>query len=522
MNQNQIYLCLILLYSAWAVTSEASRLSRKRTFSRQFPIVDFPRGGALQKTASEKNKAEAYQLLANAVRSRFQSEEEEEELPDIDDIAKAFRSLAAAQKTFKGLDGAAHEAYQRTHNPQQHLDTTDTSVSGRARRSAARLGATADGLAACELCDMATFGFPTERHQVLRNTTIDSHGIPLRILVLYEENYNGGAGIDHGGLNEDTIPPNRRAQGRITVVVVEAKPISLHKCIRLLDKKPIHVRIKKDLTNEAASVQPILYKCAAEVLTTVEPYIRSHSNTTAVHFVGHSLTGSVAALSSAILHGSLPMPRDKKAKRSPQDSAEAGSAEDRANATCTAIDSNTTVLPLQGLGTGRTSAVILGAPPPFSANVDSMFIVSLLYGDDILGRISKESLDQLIQRTQRALKSKGLVLKQINWMRDTVSLATSNIMSHAYGSEGEEERLAIPGRAFLIRPRRFGNVCSMHEIGIQLKGGREALRAAILWQLHDVLLTKSLWRHHELNSYIHGLDRVQLRGASEDDDDESE
>ena len=185
-------------------------------------------------------------------------------------------------------------------------------------------------------------------------------------------------------------------------------------------------------------------------------------------------------------------------------------------------DSNTTLVPLQGLGAGRSSAVILGAPPPFSANVESTFIVSLLYGDDILGRISKESLERLIQRTRRALKSKGLVLKQMNWMRDTVSLATSNIMSHAYGSEGEEERLAIPGRAFLIRPRRFGNVCSMHEIGLQLKGGREALRAAILWQLHDVLLTKSLWKHHELNSYIHGLDRVQLRGASEDDDDDNE
>ena len=51
----------------------------------------------------------------------------------------------------------------------------------------------------------------------------------------------------------------------------------------------------------------------------------------------------------------------------------------------------------------------------------------------------------------------------------------------------------------------------MHEVGSS-KGGREALRAAVLWQLHDVLLSKSMWKHHQLESYIHGLDRVQLRG----------
>jgi hypothetical protein len=81
---------------------------------------------------------------------------------------------------------------------------------------------------------------------------------------------------------------------------------------------------------------------------------------------------------------------------------------------------------------------------------------------------------------------------------------------HARGSEGEEGRLVVPGQAFLIRPRRLGGICSMHEVG-GLKGGREALRANVLWQLNDVLLSKSLWKHHQLESYIQGLDKVQLR-----------
>jgi len=84
-------------------------------------------------------------------------------------------------------------------------------------------------------------------------------------------------------------------------------------------------------------------------------------------------------------------------------------------------------------------------------------------------------------------------------------------MAHAHGSEGEEARLVIPGKVYLVRPRRLGGASSMHEIGGTSSGGREALRAAVLWQLHDVLLSKSLWVHHHLESYIHGLDRVQLR-----------
>jgi hypothetical protein len=51
----------------------------------------------------------------------------------------------------------------------------------------------------------------------------------------------------------------------------------------------------------------------------------------------------------------------------------------------------------------------------------------------------------------------------------------------------------------------------MHEVGL-LKGRQEALCAAVLWQLHNVLLSHSLWKHHQLDSYIHGLDQVQLRG----------
>jgi hypothetical protein len=57
----------------------------------------------------------------------------------------------------------------------------------------------------------------------------------------------------------------------------------------------------------------------------------------------------------------------------------------------------------------------------------------------------------------------------------------------------------------------------LYNIPVNLKkGGREALHEALLWQMHDVLLSKSMWKHHDLESYIRGLDRVQLCGYADD------
>ena len=103
-------------------------------------------------------------------------------------------------------------------------------------------------------------------------------------------------------------------------------------------------------------------------------------------------------------------------------------------------------------------------------------------------------------------------------MTDSLSLTVSSLNSPAHGSEGEELRLATPGRAFLLGPRQYGGFSSIHEVGNRLKGGREALRAQVLWQLDDILLSKSLWKHHQLDSYIHGLDRAHLRGFSKEDE----
>jgi len=192
--------------------------------------------------------------------------------------------------------------------------------------------------------------------------------------------------------------------------------------------------------------------------------------------------------------------------------------------------STSTSTTLHGFGRGRTSAVALGAPPSLSANIKASFITSVILGDDIVCRSTQETLNRLRQRSMKRLQG-NLLTKKVGWMTDTVSLTMASLQSHAHGSEGEEGRLAIPGQVYLVRPRSMksgssgsgsgsgsgsSNTSSMHEIGT----GRDALRAAILWQLNDVLLSRSLWKHHSLDAYIRGLDKVVLRGVGGDNDDE--
>jgi hypothetical protein len=127
----------------------------------------------------------------------------------------------------------------------------------------------------------------------------------------------------------------------------------------------------------------------------------------------------------------------------------------------------------------------LGAPPCLSSNVLAAFCTSFLYGDDIVVRATNDSIERLCDRIQRNLNG-GFVGRNIGWMSDALSLTVSSLQSHARGSEGEEATISVPGRAFLVRPRRLDGT-SIHEVGNLKKGGREALRANLLWQLHDVL-----------------------------------
>ncbi len=506
--------------------------------------ASFGRTGSIHTDAAAAKSQVPYRLLATVLQEKLSHEED---APSVAELTKTLSKLAGNQQTFKGLDGMAHEAYQRTHSGD---DVHDISVSGRAQRSAARLAAVAEALYACELVELAENpqileDVVLDQKEVLVNVTLGDENkdsdLSLSVLVIYEPLYTGGKGLEHGSIlsltrsDSDSPPPNDTG-GRLLIVLGQKSSLSTTQKIELLDEAPKKIKLSSGLvTNEVASVQPDLYKKAGDLIALLEPQLRQY-NTSSVHFVGHSLAGGVASLAATMLDGSIPMPKQKtkrkpkKQRRKKESKPESVKEEDGDDEPAPSNESpkkdskeeededeeeEAPLEPLNGLGRARSSALTLGSPPCLSSNVVAAFCTSFIYGDDIVCRTTQNSISRLEKRIERTSHG-GFIGKRLGFMSDTLSMTVSSLQTHAHGSEGEEMRLAIPGRAFLVRPRRLGGSCSIHEVGNLKKGGREALREALLWQMNDVLLSTSMWKHHELESYIQGLDRTQLRGVMDD------
>ncbi|KAG7370067.1 lipase class 3 [Nitzschia inconspicua] len=543
-----LYALLVLQLSLSVVgevwISESCSYTSRASTKAHFGVTFFPRGGA---TSSKSDTS--YQLLAKFLQDKF-PRERDSPVSQVE-MTNALMTLSLSQQTFKSLDGVAHEAYQRTHTTD---DLGDTLVSGRAQRSASRLASVAEAFHACELIEVVHSPFllsnemlaqkdvvlnmtaseDSNRKKFILNNTVTLAGRPMPILVLYEPSYNGGAGLDHStmiSLTSSQAPQYvSSVKGRLLIVLGDPYNEDWLNTLRILDEKPHLIRLSSGLvTNEVASVQPTLYQTAGQLLTLLEPHLRYY-NSSAIHFVGHSLAGGVASLAATMLDGSIGMPKlstkdkgKKRRKRSlksiiEQSDGECSSSTDNASGNTTQFHEVEAISleALSGLGRGRSSALSLGLPPCLSSNVLAAFCTSFIYGDDIVSRTTQDSINKLVGRIEEKVHG-GFITKNLGWVTDTFSLAVSSLQSHGHGSEGEEEKLSIPGRAYLLRPRRLANVCSIHEVGNLKKGGREALREALLWQLQDVLLSKSMWKHHDLESYIQGLEKVQLRSVLEQD-----
>ncbi|VEU33570.1 unnamed protein product [Pseudo-nitzschia multistriata] len=367
------------------------------------------RSTAAGATASTSNLP--YEKLARIVQNKVDADaRDRDDPPSISRLTRVLSKLASNQQTFKGLDGAAHEAYQRTHSAD---DVHDVSVSGRAQRSAARLAAVAEALYACELVEVAerpelVWGEEggdevLREKEVVLNTTLaasdeaggrrsgDEKDLSLSVLVIYEPLYNGGIGLEHGTIQSLTRPAETAAgRGRLLVVLGDSSSLTVPQKIEILDETPKKIKLSSGLvTNEVASVQPTLYKKAGKLLTLLEPQLRQY-NASAVHFVGHSLAGGVASLAATIFDGSIPMPKKRskgrasgsKGKRkkkkpasdeeelpddSPNDDGSEGGSEGEPGGEDSEED-DVPLEPLNGLGRARASALTLGSPPCLSSN----------------------------------------------------------------------------------------------------------------------------------------------------------
>ena len=200
-----------------------------------------------QTKSSRKSTDDAYKLLAQSIQKRLNTPINSESKPtkyNLNTISSALRSLSTTQSALKKIDGTAHEMYQRTHKSSTSLDEDSDDeddeegevegkvgglkVKGRMSRNAARVGCLADSLFAAELCELINMAPPAidasndddignkddtlysddsilaewTGRKVVLNTTIHSDDLSISVLVIYESDYNGGAGIRHGGVDD--------------------------------------------------------------------------------------------------------------------------------------------------------------------------------------------------------------------------------------------------------------------------------------------------------------------------------
>ena len=552
-----------------------------------------------------------YALLSSAIRGRISELESADgdgggssTISTASSIRSALKSLSRSQSALKGIDGASHELYQRTHRAasselvvdddgedgtaESNANANALGPAGRAARSAARLGVVADGLWAAELCELverpaaalrpdaaAEEEEEVEEEELLDNTLTTGEGrevwlntttaaaangqLPIRVLVLYERSYNGGAGYNCGGIDGITIalgdssdndndgttgstgsaPPASSPRGRLLVILGDGCSNDLPATVSVLDQEQRTISLDWDGSAAEAGLPPSarmasvcgpLYDAAREVLETIRPALgraegadvhddddddeigsddndeeeaaasrrrtrkRKHPSTPcAIHFVGRSLAGGVGALAATMLDGILPLEGADRYDDDDDDDDESESEGARKS--------------LGGLCRGRTSAFALGPPPCLSNNIKADFVKSVIHGDDAICRTTRESIDRLCRRTRRAMRGNPLGAK-LGWMSNAVSLTVSGVKAHAKGKKGGEKHLSVPGMVYLVRPRRYEG-SSIHEVSSSQ--GAIKVRSAVLWQLNDVLLSKSLWTHHSLDAYVRGLNRVQLR-----------
>ena len=135
----------------------------------------------------------------------------------------------------------------------------------------------------------------------------------------------------------------------------------------------------------------------------------------------------------------------------------------------------------------------------------------VLLGDDVVGRCSRSSLARLRRRLRRFLPaSAGGVA---GFVRLGTALAGSALeqglgaAARATKSDDrapkptDDDELRLPGDVFYLKPRADGSV------GIY-RGGASRGREELLWQLNDVLLSKSMLAHATAGAYVSALDRV--------------
>ncbi|CAM9411847.1 unnamed protein product, partial [Phaeothamnion confervicola] len=353
----------------------------------------------------------------------------------------------------------------------------------------------------------------------------------------------GGAGDgDYGDGAEVRCHVRLDAAGRRVVLAV-GDSLAGAALVRTLAAPPAELRLASHgLMRETVYANAAAYGAAMAVLKAVGGAIADFLASPAgagysVFCVGHSFGGAVAVLLAGVLDGILngdnaatsaglgATKGDKTAavsasKKEGGDSAVAADVAVVAGAAAAATNTAATAAAAAaaaavvasdwrrciGAARGRVAGVSLGCPPCLSRNLALPFVTAFILGDDVVPRLSEASLKRLRERLASVLpRGRGLLARSVaigaGLLSDAAGVAVQGVRHYSTAAE-DDVALAVPGRVWFVKPRRLHRGATMSRV---MRGN---LREDVLWQVKDVLLSKSMLSHHRLDYYVKILDRV--------------
>jgi len=416
-------------------------------------------------------------------------------------LSRGITLLASSQKTWKSVDGLAHEISARVSST-----SASTRDLERIRAEAAldskkkellselvlQLRLIQAALCSAEVAEITLAGASVEddKHKAVQYAKEAGLGQPVLSVTATIPVHSTSVFNNSSKPVADDLNNDRRVQCLVFQDEEKEKiVISIGDCLdgkdmlalaRIVPER-LFLQPKSSMhPSEAIHIHRPLLDTAEKIIAQIGPniteYLKEHKSAS-IQCVGYSFGGAVASLVSGILQGSLNSPDLLKSSSS-----------------CV------------GVASSRLTCTTFGSPPCISRNFKcNDWLVSFILGDDLVPRLSGKALFKLKARLAKAVPSSSNIFSQgltfgSGLFRDTISVGAHGAKNYFMGDEMESS-IAVPGRVYYLKPRRYQQGTSLNEV----KGN---MREDVIWQLDDIFLSKSMLKHHLLSSYIKILDRV--------------
>jgi hypothetical protein len=285
------------------------------------------------------------------------------------------------------------------------------------------------------------------------------------------------------GVVSETVLVNRPLFQMAVNALVRLKP-------RLQLDKPDEA--EREVDQESEAEKQAVESDEVEATTATAHNASTHQQQR-IHLVGYSTGGAVASYVAMLLDGTLHV---------------TAASEPKGGKATPSLPSLSQARPCIGAASGRVYCVTLGCPPCISRSVVPQYVISLINGDDLVARAGPDNLMELKSSVHTLVREKAKESAASRWLKSSarvagglLGVASRGIREHATAKH-DYVSLKPPGKVFFMKKRKQNQGATFTRV---LRGN---IREDVLWQLHDIVVSTSMERHHSLEDYIQTLRRV--------------